>query len=505
MTARPFPWSREVWALLLDRLFAAGARLVMFDLVFNPPNDGDPAFRAALDRYRDQVVLAANFDLQTMAMITPNETLIPPPATADPRVGYVNFFPDALDHQTRAIPFTMTDRQLANQPPHPSEEVFYSFAARGLAQLGRAADIPTGHHGQLIRLSADDAYPPVAALRGLRSEILALELPRRRVFQEQDRRRRRFGAGHARRREHAAEPARPGPKLHLEAMAAALDHQFLHVTPLWLDYLLVAAAGLLAWLLIAFVRRPLTALLLLVGHRCCFISRSRASTYDRFGLLLLTVPVLVVFLLSGLFSLGYEYAMERIEKLRTRRTLERYVSKNLVKEILDNPGGFYSSLKGVRIPATILFSDIVGFTSLTENADPEALVTQLNEYLSRMTTAVFENGGTLDKFIGDAVMAVWGNVRSQGEAQDAKMAARTALAMRRELKILNDAWFARGIAPFAIGIGINQGDGGRREHRLAGKSRSDGDRRLGKPRLAARKPNENLRHRYFARADCRPV
>ncbi len=174
-------------------------------------------------------------------------------------------------------------------------------------------------------------------------------------------------------------------------------------------------------------------------------------------MLLLTVPVLAVFLLSGLFSLGYEYAMERLEKLRTRRTLERYVSKNLVQEILDNPGGFYNSLKGVRIPATILFSDIVGFTSLTENADPEALVTQLNEYLSQMTKAVFEHGGTLDKFIGDAVMAVWGNVRSQGEANDTRLAARAALTMRRELKILNDGWFARGIAPFAIGIGINQG------------------------------------------------
>jgi adenylate cyclase len=180
--------------------------------------------------------------------------------------------------------------------------------------------------------------------------------------------------------------------------------------------------------------------------------------YDRGGFLLLTVPVLGAFLLSGASSLGFEYALERIEKLRTRRTLERYVSKNLVKEILDNPASFYSSLKGVRIPATILFSDIVGFTSLTENADPEALVRQLNEYLSRMTAAVFEHGGTLDKFIGDAVMAVWGNVRSGGKAEDTKMAARAALAMRRELKILNDKWFAQGIAPFAIGIGINQGD-----------------------------------------------
>jgi adenylate cyclase len=236
-----------------------------------------------------------------------------------------------------------------------------------------------------------------------------------------------------------------------------MGHQFLRMTLLRIDFLLVGAAGFLAWLLIAFVRRPLIVLLLLTGITAAYLGSTRIF-YDHLGLLLVTVPVLTTFLLSGLFSLGYEYAMERVEKNRTRRTLERYVSKNLVKEILDNPGGFYSSLKGVRIPATILFSDIVGFTSLTENADPEALVRQLNEYLSRMTAAVFEHGGTLDKFIGDAVMAVWGNVRSRGPAEDTRMAARAALAMRRELRVLNNGWHAQGIAPFAMGIGINQGD-----------------------------------------------
>src|SRR5438876_90717 len=63
MTERQFPWSRELWALLLDRMFQAGTRLVVFDLVFSPPDDGDPVFRAALDRYRDKVVIGANFDL----------------------------------------------------------------------------------------------------------------------------------------------------------------------------------------------------------------------------------------------------------------------------------------------------------------------------------------------------------------------------------------------------------------------------------------------------------
>ncbi len=458
MAARPWPWSREVWAILLDRLFAAGARLVMFDLVFNPPNDGDLAFHAALERHRGKVVLGANFDAaKAMQLVVPNEVLIPAPQVQDPRVGYVNFFPDPNDQQTRAIPYTMTDRQLAGLPPHPSEEIFHSLSARGLAQIGRAADVPTDNAAHLIRFSADDAYPALPLYEVLDPKFWHANYKDGAFFKDKT----VIIGGSAQVWHDVVDtpmgPGRPGPKLHLEAMAAAIDQEFLRMTSLNVDFALVAAAGLLAWALLAFVRRPGVVLGLLVGIALAWLAAARIS-YDRVGLLLITVPVLAAFLSSGLFSLGYEYMMERLEKLRTRRTLERYVSKNLVKEILDNPGGFYSSLKGVRIPATILFSDIVGFTSLTENADPEALVAQLNEYLSRMTGAVFEHGGTLDKFIGDAVMAVWGNVRSQGPAADTKMAARAALAMRRELKILNDSWFARGIAPFAIGIGINQGD-----------------------------------------------
>ena len=252
-------------------------------------------------------------------------------------------------------------------------------------------------------------------------------------------------------------PTTSGPALHLQAMAAALGHEFLQPTPPEVGLGFVGAAGLIAWSLIVFLRRPLLCLGALVVITGAYLGAARLF-YDEWGLLLLTVPVLSALLLSGLFSLGFEYALERLEKLRTRRTLERYVSKNLVKEVLENPDSYYSSLRGARVPVTILFSDLVGFTTLSERADPEALVTQLNEYLTQMTSVVFSSGGTLDKFIGDAIMAVWGNVCSFGVAQDAKNCARAALGMRRELQQLNEKWRDEGRMGLGMGIGINQGE-----------------------------------------------
>ena len=458
MTEKPFPWSREVWALLLDRLFAAGAHLVMFDMIFSPPNEGDPAFHAALDRYRNRVVLGANFDMANSAQaVTPNGTLIPPPQLQDDRVGFVNFWADPIDGKIRAATYRVTDRELADLPSDSSQEVYQSLSARALAKIGRANDVPQDFRGHMIRFTLPDAFAPRPLYEVFDPKFWHANYADGAFFKDKI-----VMVGSSAQVEHDTvvtpmSPATLGPALHLQAMAAAMNHEFLRPTPAKIGLAIVGVAGLATWLLIVFLRRPLLCLGALVLITAAYLGAAR-FLYDKTGLLLLTVPVLSALLLSGLFSLGLEYAIERLEKLRTRRTLERYVSKNLVKEVLENPDSYYSSLRGVRIPATVLFSDLIGFTTLSEKADPEALVLQLNEYLSRMTSVVFSNGGTLDKFIGDAIMAVWGNVRSVGMADDAKNCARAALAMRRELRQLNQKWRGEGRMGLGMGIGINQGE-----------------------------------------------
>ena len=465
MKESPFPWSREVWALLLDRLFGAGARLVMFDIMFNNPNKGDPAFHAALDRYRDKVVVGANFDLSQASQsgggfaqtVVPNSVLIPPPQMQDSRVGYVNFFPDRLDQKIRAVRYTITDMQLAQMPPQPGEIPYEALSARGLEKIGHAQDVPRDLNAHLIRFSALDAYLPLPLYEVFDPKFWHSNYKDGAFFKDKI-----VVIGASAQVMHditdtPLSPETPGPTMHLHALAAALDHEFLRNTTVTTDRMLVCIFGLLAWGLVAFVRRPLLSILLMMIVTALYLVAIRLF-YDRAGLLVLTVPVLSNFLISGGFSLGFEYALERIEKLRTRRTLERYVSKNLVKEILENPDSYYHSLLGVRVPATILFSDLVGFTTLSEKADPEALVKQLNEYLTAMTAVVFQNGGTLDKFIGDAIMCVWGNVKSFGLEEDARCAVRTALGMRRELKKLNEGWNAEGRMGLGMGVGINQGE-----------------------------------------------
>src|SRR5205085_2397559 len=231
MTERPFPWSRAVWALLLDRLFSAGARLVMFDLITNPANDGDPAFRDALQKYRDRVVVGANIDESgTRQIVVPNESLIPSPQLQDDRVGFVNFWADPVDGLVRAIYFTRSERDVAGLKPFSGEEIFESFTARALMKLGDASDVIRDRRPHPFRFTEKNAYPPRPLYEVFDAKLWRANYGEGAFFKDKIV---IVGASAQILQDFKAtpmEPDTPGPVLHLQALAASMAHEFLRNT-----------------------------------------------------------------------------------------------------------------------------------------------------------------------------------------------------------------------------------------------------------------------------------
>ncbi len=164
------------------------------------------------------------------------------------------------------------------------------------------------------------------------------------------------------------------------------------------------------------------------------------------------VPMLNVFSCAfGLIFLGY-ISTDR-EKMFLRSAFQHYLNKSVMEQMLQNPEKL--KLGGEKKEMTVLFSDIRGFTTLSERMAPEALVKFINSYLTPMTQIVFEEGGTLDKYIGDAMMAFWGAPLEQED--HAVRACRASVRFLGELTRLKAAWREQNLPEFDIGVGINSG------------------------------------------------
>ena len=144
---------------------------------------------------------------------------------------------------------------------------------------------------------------------------------------------------------------------------------------------------------------------------------------------------------------------DQVQQLERSTALKRYLSPQLADSILG--GGTDVDLTSRRQDLTILFSDIRGFTAMSERMEPEELVELLNKYLTGMTDIVFEHGGTLDKYIGDAIMVFFGNPVPYND--HALRAVRTAIEMKQLLGPLQEEWFNRTEETLSIGIGITTG------------------------------------------------
>ena len=168
----------------------------------------------------------------------------------------------------------------------------------------------------------------------------------------------------------------------------------------------------------------------------------------------ITGPCLA-FLMLHTTGIGQEVFFERRAREELRSTFSAYVAPGILNSIYNNPNAL--KLGGAKKNVAILFTDIRSFTSMTEVMDSEVLVAQLNEYFTEMVEAINNNGGTLHKFIGDAIMAVWGDISNNSPTMEAGRALQAAIEMRIALDKLNRRWLTQDRPEFKMGVGINFG------------------------------------------------
>ncbi len=241
-----------------------------------------------------------------------------------------------------------------------------------------------------------------------------------------------------------------GIQLHASVADSILSNRFLRPAPGWSAAAVTFGGALLIGLISAGL--PFWVAAASAAGLVAIWTGASLAAFDR-GLWLAMVQPILATAIALFAGTAYRYFVEDAEKRKVSRLFGRFVSRDVYKQLMSNPA--LAELGGGRREMSVLFSDLRGFTSITEKGDPEDLVKQLNEYFSRMVDVVFRNGGTIDKFVGDMVMALFG--APLDDPAHADSAVTTAVEMVQELTELNRRWAAEGRVQLDIGIGVNSG------------------------------------------------
>ena len=245
----------------------------------------------------------------------------------------------------------------------------------------------------------------------------------------------------------------PGVEIHANLITGMLDGSIKYrpAYVLGVDVLLLLIAGCVMVFLLPLLS-PLRATL--VGLVVLMILLSVNLSFWEYGNMVLPLAsgMLLVLALYAL-NMSWGYFVESRSKRQLAGLFGQYVPPELVDEMSRDPENY--SMAGRKADLTVLFSDVRGFTTISEGLEPDQLATLMNEYLGAMTVVIRKNRGTLDKYIGDAIMAFWG--APVDDAEHARHGVLTALEMQEALLELNKSLLAKGWPELKIGVGVNTG------------------------------------------------
>ena len=455
-----FPWSREVYAALTEKLMAAGARLVIFDVLFPSSRDGDDFFVKSLKANAGKVILASSFEnpdsqdrgAKTPVLVLPNDEFR---EAVDGNWGVVNL-PVWTDNKVRSVYTSVTASNIMGIASLPQEDAVPSLTTVAARSLG--VDAPNNPKEEPLRFRY--SLPGTTRVISLfeifvpnfwKSNYADGAFFKDRVVL--------VGATAERLHDFHLTPwgKLSGPEINLHALAAMLRGSWLKQAGLGSTLAAIVFAALAAVALTFSLGGGTKWLVAGLAGGAVFWLVLCAAVLMLFSFFLPAAPPLLTWLLCGFAGVACDVSLERRERSRLRATLERYVSKDVVREIAENPHSYLQTLGGQRKEMVALFSDLKGFTSDAERLDPSEMVTLLNEYFREMVDVVFEYSGTLDKFIGDALMATWGGIRPASLEENARNAILAALNMKERLAAINARRKELGITPWSAGIGISLG------------------------------------------------
>ena len=516
-----FPWPRDVWAMVVKYLAAGGARVIAFDFTFPDPDlphpGADSAFADAA-RAAGTVVQTLSFQQvggaaagRNLAFREDSTALARLGAFAWPveglpaeqvfqiaehpyrglldasrALGSINFTPDPVDGTARRVPLFYGFRGRA-YPAFALAVAAVADSARfrggparlaaGGASLG-ALRVPLDAGGLLLKWRGPYRDPkrrvetyriyPVAQLLHSYQQVAGGETPEvpldafrgKIVFVGAS------GSGLFEPRANPFNPADPGVLIHATLADNLLTGDFLRRAGPMLDVGATVLAALLAGIAASFIASVWWSVAAGLGLAAAYLVLT-AWLFAGPGVWLDAAAPTLAILLTFTGGMAANYFTEGRHKRQIREMFSKYVAPEYVAQLAEDPSKI--TLGGRRAELTILFSDIRGFTSISEKLEPHEVIEFLNEYLSLMAAIVKQKGGTLDKFIGDAVMAFWGEPVHHPDHAD--RAADCALAMQETTAQLAKKWVAQGKPDIHIGVGINTaevvvGNIGSVEHKL---------------------------------------
>ena len=423
------PYPRDVWAMVVGELKHAGAKVIAFDILFTEENpaapEGDRAFAAALEGA--PVILAGKPHPMFRAAATGSIPLAREEATVHtyPLRGSL-----ALAAAQRFDPTIRADGELlirwngAKQDPEDHSYAYVDLDKVILAALKR-------EEGSL------DAATAEAFAKNFRGKIVLIGYTAKGLLDL---------------RANPLSPIAAGVELHANAIDNLINRDFNRTAPRAASIPILILLGAAFGFTIERTRSQLIAGAIAAASIVAVVLIGYAFLVAGWFVPAFTAAVAVV--LTYVVITAVKFVREQQQTALLKATFGRYVSPQILEHILAHPEKVH--LGGERRDLTILFSDIRGFTSISEASEPEEVVEMLNEYLTRMVEILLRHGGTLDKFIGDAVMGFWN--APANDPDHAHHAVACAVEMIEETARLREWWESEGKAAIRIGIGINTGD-----------------------------------------------